>query len=309
MTSVFNPESNPELSKSMVRFAHVNAIWYLLDLSKGSIIVEQKQVDELRKLQLYDGIQVQSMSNSEWLDFMWGHGSPLLFHGHSDKDNLQIDQMQRAKCLVAEMQRRGLTKLRTMDGHGRFLSCFLMALHTAGLDLDTYEIEIYDIDPIAHAWHKLFFPHNVYVAKGNILEEFAGLEDTMVYLNFCSIGGQVEQLGDYLHRVLIEKPSLDVNCMLSFSTRGARHFGEVGSFTSKLRRKFKWNYCCNRGNFITGLVGKLENKRGLEISKCTHTDISRIGRASRASSASLLDDGVCVQKSRKNRRILEDDDE
>ena len=280
-------------------------------------MVQTVQVIALQQLQNQGKVLIGDMTGSEWLDLMWNHGSPLLFDGHSDEDNLFIDQMHRAEYLVVEMLRRGLKKLRTMDGHGRFLTCFLKALLNAGEDVDAYEIEIYDIDPTANAWHKMFFPDNVLVANENILKEYDGADDTMVYLNFCSIGRQVTQLDEYLKTMFKDIGTISI--MLSFSIRGATRFGEVGSFITLVPQKYVWNYYCNRRNFFSGLICGL--KDSLVSKKRVHIDVPSVAipddllsemnessEEEEGEDESFQEEVVCAPKARKSRRVVTDDE-
>lgn len=279
---------------------------YILDILKvgqSSIVVQQQQVDELCRLQDGGYMKVGDMSGNDWLDLMWNYGSPILFTGYIDEENLCIDQINRAEYLVNEMQKRGLKKLRTMDGHGRFLTCFLMALRKAGQDVDTYEIEIYDIDQVANAWHKMFFPNNVVVAEENILEDYDGIDDTMIYLNFCSIGGQVESLDEYLKMVFNHKDN--INIMLSFSTRGVTRKGEVGSFIVNLPKKYEWNYYCHRSNFFSGIVSKLAD-RYISLSKKSKF-VNTLSTVDNSNDESSYEDNKNIYRHKKIRRIITDD--
>ena len=291
------------MSKSLPKTHEQEHILHILNLGQSSIVVQQQQVDELRRLQDGGSVLVGDMSGNDWLDLMWNRGYPLLFTGYIDEENLCTDQINRAEYLVNEMQKRGLKKLRTMDGHGRFLTCFLMALRKAGQDVDTYEIEIYDKDPVANAWHKMFFPNNVVVAEENILEDYDGLDDTMMYLNFCSIGGQVDSLDEYLQMVFNHKDN--INIMLSFSTRGVTRKGEVGSFIVKLPQKYEWNYYCHRGNFFSGIVSGLADRYTSVSKKCKF--INTLPNVdSSDDEQSEINDKIMYQR-KKIRRIITDD--
>jgi len=294
----------------------------LLNIGNNSIIVQPQQVIELIHLQTRGFVKVGDMSGNEWLDLMWNSGTPLLFHGHIDEDNLLTDQMRRAEYVVAEMRRRRLKTLRTMDGHGRFLTCFLMALRMAGEDVDTYTIEIYDIDHNANVWHELFFPTNVLVAEENILEEYDDLDDTMVYLNFCSIGGQVAQLEEFLQTAFGKGDNIKI--MLSFSTRATTYYGEVGAFSLRLPKKYDWNYLCNRGNFFSGLVSAIKHtdtsKKRLRVDTDsiaeTSDDFSNdedvdidIFPDEEVDVDVEVDEEVCKPKKRKNPRVIMDEDD
>jgi hypothetical protein len=199
--------------------------------------------------------RIGKMSGSEWISMMRnGEGVPILFQGHEDRDNLFEDQMARDRSLVAEMMRRGIKKLRTMDGHGRMLTCFLLALQERGEDVDTYEIEVYEINPNAHTWHEHFFPQNVIAVDDDILESVPPA-DTMLYLNFCGIGEQIDDVKEHLSQIFAVHP--DSKVMISFSIRGATINGPLYNFATSLKRRpYKLEYVSNRGNFYSGLVEK-----------------------------------------------------
>jgi hypothetical protein len=231
----------------------------LLKLGKSSIVIRQEQLAELERLQSLNLLRVDNMTTAEWFQLMWNNGKPLLFDNYIDEDNLFTDQLQRAEYLVSEMKCLGIKKLRTMDGHGRFLTCVLAALFKIGEDADTYEIEIYDIDYNANTWHMKFFPKNIVVAQENILQEYEGIYDTMIYLNFCSIGSQILEIREFFKTAYQYNPIIKI--MMSFSTRGTTHFGNVGVFLKELSREYGWNYLCNRSNFFSGFVTGIKNQR------------------------------------------------
>lgn len=291
------------MKKSLPKTHEQKQILHILNLGQSSIMVQQQQVNELRRLQDSGSVLVGDMSGNDWLDLMWNRGYPLLFTSYIDEENLCIDQINRAEYLVDEMRKRGLKKLRTMDGHGRFLTCFLMALRKAGQDVDTYEIEIYDKDPVANTWHKMFFPNNVVVAKENILKDYNGLNDTMMYLNFCSIGGQVDSLDEYLQTVFNQKD--DINIMLSFSTRGVTHKGEVGSFIVDLPQKYEWNYYCHRSNFFSGIVSGPADRYTSVSKKCKF--INTLPNVDNTDDKPSEKDDKFMYQRKKKRRIITDD--
>ena len=251
----------------------------LLALSPGSIIVSPFQVHILQWLQARDEFKIGALDAEQWTNLMWEGEHSLLFERHADAQNLLDDQMKRANALVAEMRSQGLRRLRTMDGHGRFLACFFRALKIAGECVNDYEIEICDIDPHTNTWHELLFPSNVTVWHEDIMGEISGIAETeagprntMLYLNFCSLGDQTESMLCFLDKVLYYH---SVPCiMLSFLTRNARGGGALETTIHSLQLDFDWSLICKRRSFISTFIRPKQRVAAQEDS-CEPTESKR----------------------------------
>jgi hypothetical protein len=130
----------------------------------------------------------QIVFNSNWFELM-GNGDAL-FQGYSTRNDLMI----RARSIVQRMRANGQRILRTMDGHGRFVYCFLAALREAGENIDDWDIDLFEIDDQVHEWHMMMMPtDNVRNVLADILqyptENAADFHSTtLVYFNFCGLG-------------------------------------------------------------------------------------------------------------------------
>ena len=242
-------------------------IWELLNLVPGSITVAPIQVEALVMLQdRYKQLLIGTKTGTRWLEIMWDDEHNVLFEHHRSNQKLIDDQMERARFLVAEMQSQGLRRLRTMDGHGRFLMCFFRALQEAGENIDSYEVEICDIDPIATEWHLRLFPSNVIAYEGNILENLEAItgtaeveRTTMLYLNFCSLGHQAPDVLEFLKSLINvhHVPSI----MLSFLHRNATGHGLLSDTMREFKQRFDWSMISKRGNFISTMVRPKQSKK------------------------------------------------
>jgi hypothetical protein len=190
----------------------------------NSLIPSRRQVEILRRVKA-NGFDLvghgDGLSNSEWIKAI---PSKVVFAD----DNMRAkfdDQMARATRLLAEMRKVGITTVRTMDGHGRFLWCFLKAVKNAGLDPDDYTIEFYDLVQSSTDWHTEFFPSGCLTETSDIFSlnetdegKVEDISSIMFYLNFCSLGGEegrVEVADSCASLLELGAPGL----MLSFLTR------------------------------------------------------------------------------------------
>lgn len=234
----------------------------LLKISPGSITVERRQVEILKQLQSRGELLLNKMNPTEWTRIMWEDKHCILFEEHFDGINLQKNQMERATALVAEMKSQGLRRLRTMDGHGRFLACFFRALQIAGESVNDYEIEIYDTDLYTNEWHVLLFPSNIIAYNEDIMDELDGIvehsgatRNTMLYLNFCSLGTQTYKVLEFINSVLNEYHVPGI--MLSYSRRNLRRTGALYDAAITLLKKYDSSLICTRGLFISTFVRPL----------------------------------------------------
>lgn len=81
-----------------------------------------------------------------------------------------------------------------MDGHGRTLFMLVEALLLSGISFEEMEgkIHVVDIDEYSHQWHMHAFPKGIDSIQSNIFH-LEIPKSAILYLNFCGIGGCIEQ--------------------------------------------------------------------------------------------------------------------
>ena len=194
------------------------------------------------------------MSNSDWLTLM-GDGS-ILFDSLTNSESIMKDQMTRAREIVQKMIRDNIRSIRTMDGHGRFVYSFLKAIAECGENVDDWEIDLVDMDQGVNGWHRWFMPEGVLVEDGNIINiEQVFLDQTLVYFNFCGIGGQEEELKSAIKEIINEGKSV----FISWSHRGGTTSWEspvyrFARWIKKMAKKDKATYVANRVKFFTYML-------------------------------------------------------
>ena len=81
-----------------------------------------------------------------------------------------------------------LVKVHLLDGHGRMLVCIIKALMDLGLDPDSVlRIKVFEIDEDVHNYHQYVFPTKVGKVKRSIITTFDIDQNSVIYLNFCSV--------------------------------------------------------------------------------------------------------------------------
>jgi hypothetical protein len=175
----------------------------------------QPSIQQVEKLQSMTKINtfLQNLTPYEWSKIMEPYKS-LLFSGKTY--NKIADQEFRADIIISYIKSNPQIKnIITMDGHGRFLLTLLQKLDLLANDI---KIIIVDIDPIVNQWHKLFFPNSIDCIESNIFN-FKPSNNTVVYMNFCGIGGKKGQegLAEYLSKIE-SKTNYDLHMMISLST-------------------------------------------------------------------------------------------
>ena len=175
----------------------------------------QPSLKQVKKLESMKGVvnYLQTIKPTDWCKIMEQHIG-YLFIG---KAELKIaDQQLRADKLVSYVKANPQIKtIVTMDGHGRFILSLLQALGHMANDIN---IKVVDIDPIVNRWHQSFFPNRIESVEGNIFN-YVPNQHTLVYMNFCGIGGQEgqENLAKYLSNIQ-SIPNYDLHLMISVST-------------------------------------------------------------------------------------------
>ena len=112
-----------------------------------------------------------------------------LFKNHSDKKD---DQLNRADKIVRQMIRNQTRTIYFMDGHGRFLYCFLQKVFELDPEnINNYQIHLFDSSEHATKWHQLLL-NNINTIECLTIDAYQVLINqrttrSYVYLNFCSI--------------------------------------------------------------------------------------------------------------------------
>jgi hypothetical protein len=215
----------------------------------------------------------ENMSPENWLDMVWVDEGKFLFSSYTrngDRANIIEDQLRRADSIFQYMLENGLHTLRTMDGHGRFVMCFLKVIRDAGYDMNDYSIELADINEFSSRWHEIFLPTNVRVVENNITPYISNILDTdktilshtCLYFNFCGIGDSVMDLKDFLLEVLNTTES-SRRIFVSYSRRGSHRKVRRKKLISKLGRLVYWfdsigEIVSNRGTFYTSILSPIQ---------------------------------------------------
>ncbi len=131
------------------------------------------------------------------------------------------DQEGRADCL-ARMLREHHTIVRLMDGHGRLVILFMLAvirLHGAER-LNRLRIELVDLEDSVTEYHASFFTHAQITSITHDIITLPYDAHTLIYLNFCSLGASKSAPFRALVRWLRECEHLS-HVLLSFTTARA----------------------------------------------------------------------------------------
>lgn len=125
------------------------------------------------------------------------------------------DLKQRAKEIASKLKPFHTT-IRLMDGHGRFVLMLMsQIIKQHGIDrANAIKIELVDIDPKVHAYHKSFYPKSLIDQNKLVLlcQDVTTLPldaNTLVYLNFCGISASQEKVKELLKQATTD-PSVCV---------------------------------------------------------------------------------------------------
>ena len=161
-----------------------------------------KQILYLEKYKEYFPNISNDMDPKNWLKLNLN----LLFNPFSEW--VKNDQETRAKIILSYMERHNIKNLITMDGHGRFVGMIMSKLveklhykyknkQKVKEELLKYKVYLIDIDEHVTLWHKAFLPSYFVntLPTGSVFDLSDDLiNNSMVYLNFCGIGDQMENL-------------------------------------------------------------------------------------------------------------------
>ena len=190
--------------------------------TKNPLQPTQTQVNKLEARTVLNSF-LQKLKPSEWFQVLDNYKDKL----YSGKSTIKIsDQDDRALCLANHIRSDpNIKNVILLDGHGRFIHTLFGKL---GQTTDKILFTVVELNAVVNRWHELFFPNSVKCVCGNIFE-FKPSPDTLIYLNFCGIGGLngQKEFAKYLDSI---KPShTDIKLYVSFSTsRGATHYTEKG---------------------------------------------------------------------------------
>jgi hypothetical protein len=304
------------------------------DNADDIFIPNPNQLAKLHAMTTQGNFVPNVFNTREWHDELWGDNGGALFQSlaHPNIAAIFEDQMQRAEALVNRMIQSGRTSIYFMDGHGRFLLCFIHALIEAGQDPDEYEINIVEKDETCNIFHELFFPKNVYAINANVLnqltESIGNDEDAFFYLNFCSIGQTAINYGIDEFSDLLYQCAPMHNLMLSFTTRAMQRKGPIGRLVYDSIRPI-WEYVSHRASFVTGFITDGQEAQAAQADQADQADQAAVVEAVDneaidfdipdvyvpddidvgADVGADSDDEIIISRhSRKRRRIIEDDD-
>ena len=164
--------------------------------------------------------------------------------------------MDRARAIVQQMIKTGQRILQTMDGQIHY--CFLAALLEANLNMDDFDITLYDNTPAVHRWHQLTMPSNG--EDANVENHFGDIlfypvdqaerdyfhENTLVYYNFCSLGAQVLNLQTQLQWFLDDRATV----FISWSIRRVKPGSDAYDFGSWVKKNGEY-VSYRPPNFVT----------------------------------------------------------
>jgi len=139
------------------------------------------------------------------------------------REAIRKDQAVRAKTIVEYMQQNSLTHLVLLDGPGRMTARIIIELHKADILRDT-KITLVEKEITTHEYHKQYLPSDIQKINGDIMtyrRRFSN--NTMVYLNFCSIGSIVDEIGESKFIAYLEKIR---HLMIGFSVQGTTKKGK-----------------------------------------------------------------------------------
>lgn len=214
---------------------------------ENSFLVTKEQVDLFKARSKEFG---DYSSPTDWLDLVWPEEGNILFGNNKSIIN---DQMERAQQIIDYMIHNNMYTIKTMDGHGRFVSCLIKCLIIRGKNPNDYTIQLADIDIPTNNWHVAFLPDNVEVLDPDIGHNILSvptnlLGNSCLYMNFCSIGDNAESLLAYLDDSFSD-PSVNHSIFISYSDRGIGFYSPLGYLNNKIKMFGK--LISNRGNFKT----------------------------------------------------------
>jgi len=137
-----------------------------------------------------------------------------------DREAIRKDQAVRAKTIVKYMQQESLSDILLLDGPGRMTARIIDELHKADINPD---ITLVEKEITTHEYHKQYLPSSIEKINGDIMTYRRFSNNTMVYLNFCSIGTIVDEIGSVKFIKYLKKIR---HLMIGFSVRGTTKKGK-----------------------------------------------------------------------------------
>jgi hypothetical protein len=223
----------------------------------------------------------------EWHNKLWddSDGGPLFAMLGKIAKSVLYDQLDRANKIIQKMIETNKMTIYTMDGHGRFLLCLIHQIIALGKDPNLFTFCFIDINRFANKWHEVFFPHQCYAIHVDILAymsnsfnhtyfpnefqnvmpdldnndiDFADVNVSFFYLNFCGITKAIESYGIRNFKSLMKTYAECNNIALSLSARGlGQSSNSPAACVLKHLTKLKmWHPFANRGMFHSGFITK-----------------------------------------------------
>lgn len=222
-----------------------------------------KQIFYLKKYNEYFQNMSDNMDPKDWLKLNLN----LLYSPFTEW--VKNDQENRVNIILSYMDKHNIKNLITMDGHGRFTGMIMSKIleklkhkyknnEKIKEELSKYKIYLIDIDENVTLWHKAYLPSYFVntLPTGSVFDLSDDLiNNSMVYLNFCGIGDQMENLKRFVLNYIKSYRPL----FLSYSVRAIQSHtanGNVSSWLTDNNRRtdnnsppFKTSLMSERGHF------------------------------------------------------------
>ena len=235
MNNVYTYRTRMEITRTILGdiFSHVHAIKQIVNSKLTQFQPDNLQSDLLeyaieRFVQDdYDPavpdmsfvITPSSLTPSEWL-ILVGHDNGKLLYMNivTDRDNVIADQVKRGDAIAKTMKETNRLSLSYFDGDGRLTFQVLSHLQQQHVNVDYVVLDVYEIVESVRRWHILFYPKGTKNNElGSLLDKSLApsiRDDTVIYLNFCSIGKYASDTYLFLTR------HVGIPQFISFETRG-----------------------------------------------------------------------------------------
>jgi hypothetical protein len=250
------PETGTELSNFINRFAEdrnytrANKLqpqnWQIFMLH---FYIDTLLYEKLNTLQLPDEVISKQTKWENYIQLFSSREESLIdvnILGSSHDDDIDV-----RAGIVAERCIRNpkITKLYTMDGHGRFLCSLIKQIfHRDPRFFENRDFNIFvcDIDEEVNYWHRTTMPANVTI-DANIFDVLNDtvmsdeMENSLFYLNFSGLGDKVQLDSININYTLYRDMGLLDNLIISFYTvRGAsvnskKLIGELNEISDSLQ--------------------------------------------------------------------------
>jgi len=177
-----------------------------------------------------------------------------------NREAIRKDQAVRAKTIVKYMQQNSLSDIVLLDSVGRMTSQIIIELHKAHILRNT-NITLIEKEKTTHEYHKQYLPSDIQKINGDIMT-YRFSNNTMVYLNFCSIGSIVDEIGESEFIAYLEKIR---HVMIGFSVQGTNKGKSIRgeekkktklSIVLKYIKPPKYAFVSKRGGFYETYISR-----------------------------------------------------